>query len=441
MPIGDRVQKVLLGGASVLIAAVLTVASLAPGSGASAATLKTLYSFGGGDDGLWAYGDLIRDTAGHLYGTTVLGGHGGGTVFELTPNAAKTKWTEMVLHSFCPHYENCGDGAWPYAGVIMDAAGHLYGTAFYGGVDDAGTVFELTPNAAGTKWTGRVLYSFNGYDDGGNPTAGLIRDAAGHLYGTTGAGGANDRGTVFELTPNAATTKWTETVLYSFCAEGGKNCTDGDGPQAGLIMHSGHVYGTTALGGATKQGTVFELIPNAAKTAWTHKVLYSFCVEGGKNCTDGTYPSGVIMDAGGSLYGTMGGGARGKGGAFELTLDPTTKDWKESVLYSFCALGGKNCTDGDGPEAGVIMDPSGHLYGTTGGGGANGYGTVFELTPNAAKTKWTETVLHSFCSLANCTDGGSPYAGVIRDAAGHLYGTTQWGGGEYEDGTVFELIP
>jgi uncharacterized repeat protein (TIGR03803 family) len=148
------------------------------------------------------------------------------------------------------------------------------------------------------------------------------------------------------------------------------------------------------------------------------------------------------MDKSGHLYGTTPlGGSHGSGTVFELTPNAARTDWIETVLYSFCA---DNCIDGDSPQAGLIMDKSGHLYGTTlvGSSGIDGTqaGTVFELTPNAARTDWIETVLHSFCAEAGCTDGSRPYAGVIMDEWGHLYGTT-WAGGADDNGTVFELKP
>ncbi len=279
---------------------------------------------------------------------------------------AATADTETVLYSFCAQ-RKCADGETPGAGVIMDASGHLYGTTLVGGGHGGGTACELTPNAAKTKWTETVLYRFCAQSectDGAPPDTGLIMDKSGHLYGTTELGGAHESGTVFELTPNAAKTIWIHKILYSFCAQ--TNCTDGESPDAGLIMDKpGHLYGTTELGGAHELGTVFELTPNAAKTKWTETVLYGFCAQ-------------------------------------------------------------SECTDGAEPIAGLIID-AGHLYGTTGYGGALGAGTVFELTPNAAKTKWTETVLYSFCTQSACTDGAVPYAGLIMDKSGHLYGTTSYG--------------
>jgi uncharacterized repeat protein (TIGR03803 family) len=383
MRIGPRLWKVWLGRVLVLSAAVLAVASLAPQCGASGATLKTLHSFctnGDCTDGGGPQAGLIMDRLGHLYGTTTGGGiHVNGTVFELTPNATKTKWTETVLYSFCAR-SNCTDGGYPSAGLITDASGHLYGTTRNGGVHGAGTVFELTPNAAKTIWTESVLYSFCArFDcpDGALPQAGLIMDAAGRLYGTT-SGGVN--GTVFELIPNAAKTKWAERVLYSFCAQVG--CADGATPYGGVIMdRSEHLYGTTSAGGAIDSyGTVFELTPNATKTKWTETVLHTFC--GVSNCADGIYPQGgLIMDNSGRLYGTTEEGTRyfSSGTAFKLTPNSAKTKWTETVLYSFCAL--SNCTDGVSPLAGLITDASGHLYSTTSAGGAGGAGTVFELTP------------------------------------------------------------
>ena len=231
-------------------------------------------------------------------------------------------------------------------------------------------MFRLTPRGVET-----VLYSFcaqTNCADGANPGAALIMDEAENLYGTTPVGGANDRGTVFELTPGGR-----ETVLYSFCAQ--TSCVDGSTPLAALIVDKrGNLYGTTAAGGANNLsfpggvGTVFELMPNGTET-----LPYSFCAQ--TNCTDGATPTaGLIMDKAGNLYGTTfhGGGTSGDGTMFELTPGGT-----ETVLYSFCAQ--TNCADGALPQAGLIMDKAGNLYGTTVQGGANNFlgGVVFQLTP------------------------------------------------------------
>jgi uncharacterized repeat protein (TIGR03803 family) len=389
----------------------------------AAAQEKVLYNFGNGTDGVAPQAGLVMDAAGNLYGTTYNGGtYNYGTVFELTP-AAGGGWTEMVLHNF----NNDGvDGAYPQAGLIFDAAGNLYGTTHSGGThnascsNDCGTVFELTPSAGGT-WTEKVLYDFYSIrTDGAFPASSLIFDGAGNLYGTTIFGGASGagNGTVFELTP-AAGGGWTERVLYSFGA-------DGIWPYAGLIFDAaGNLYGTTSFGGTVGWGTVFELTP-AAGGGWTEQVLHNFL-----GYSDGETPyAGLIIDAVGNLYGTTSsGGTYGMGTVFELS--PTAGGgWTEQVLHTF------NFTDGNAPYAGLIFDVAGNLYGTTGGGSSYGDGTVFELTPTAGGG-WTEKVVHSF---GNGTDGIFPRADLIMDAAGNLYGTTNYGGTN-NYGTAFEFTP
>jgi uncharacterized repeat protein (TIGR03803 family) len=372
---------------------------------------KVLHNFNAdGMDGENPYAGLIFDAAGNLYGTTSDGGtSNSGTLFELTPAAGGT-WTEKVLHSF----SGGADGTHPYAGLIFDAAGNLYGTTDLGGAYGYGTVFELTPAAGGT-WTEKVLHNFNNDGtDGIEPLAPLIIDAAGNLYGTTYQGGAyNSYGTVFELTPAAGGT-WTEKVLHSFGSG-----TDGLIPYGGLIFDAaGNLYGTTAYGGTNDLGTVFELTPAAGGT-WTEKVLWSF-----GNSTDGAYPwAGLIFDGAGNLYGTTsGGGTYGHGTMFEL-MPAAGGTWTEQVLHNF-----GSGTDGSLPQASLILDGAGNLYGTTNDGGSYGGGTVFRFNTQG------EVLLQSFSG----TDGANPYAGLILDAAGNLYGTTV-AGGTSNQGTVFEI--
>jgi uncharacterized repeat protein (TIGR03803 family) len=233
-------------------------------------------------------------------------------------------------------------------------------------------------------------------------------DEKGKIYGTTASGGANNDGTVFKIARDG-----TEKVLHSF------NGTDGSYPLAGLIMDKkGDLYGTTDDGGAEGLGTVFELSAHGSET-----VLYSFCPDF-PDCRDGVFPSaGLIMDKSGNLYGTAeADGAHGNGTVFRLAPDGT-----EKVLWSFTGA------DGSEPEAGLIMDKKGKLYGATLFGGANGYGTAFEVAPDG-----TETVLHSFDSAVNGSDGFEPYAGLVEDKSGNLYGTT-YGGGADGAGTVFKI--
>jgi uncharacterized repeat protein (TIGR03803 family) len=261
-----------------------------------------------------------------------------------------------------------------------------------------------TPSAQAQRF--KVLYTFTGGADGGYPVAGLIQDAAGNLYGTTGIGGASGGGTVFVV--NKAGHQ--ETVLYSFTGT-----PDGAIPEAGLIQDAaGNFYGTTADGGVYNVGTVF-----AVNKAGQEKVLYSFT--GG---ADGANPwAGLIQDAAGNFYGTtLLGGAYGYGTVFVVS-----KTGQEKVLYSF--TGG---ADGAIPWAGLIQDAAGNLFGTTVQGGAYGVGTVFVVNKTGQ-----EKVLHSFTYGA---DGEYPQAGLIQDAAGNLFGTTIYGGA-YGSGTVFEVKP
>jgi uncharacterized repeat protein (TIGR03803 family) len=275
----------------------------------------------------------------------------------------------------------------------------------------------IVPTLARTQ-TETVIYSFcaqPGCADGYHPQAGLVMDASGNLYGTTYGGGANGKGTVFRVSASGS-----ETVLYNFCSQ--TDCKDGYHPEASLILDTkGNLYGTAYDGGAHDGGAVFEIAPNGTET-----VLYSFCSKPG--CKDGYYSqSDLVMDASGNLYGTTQfRGANGGGTVFQLTPGGI-----ETALYSFCSQ--SNCADGARPQAGLIMDAQGNLYGTTYLGGANGKGTVFEVSASGV-----ETVLYSFCSQANCTDGSQPHAELLMDVKGNIYGTTVNGGAQGK-GTVFEV--
>ena len=421
--------------------ALLTALCLASGvlpSGASAdSTLTTLHSFTGyPGDGAYPYAGVIynpfADQSGSLYGTTLYGGaYGYGAVFKLSPRLGGA-WSESVLYSFTGYP---GDGASPTAGLIADQSGALYGTTLYGGAYNYGAVFKLTPPAqSGGAWSESVLYSFTGYPgDGASPYAGVIFGGSGAVYGTTYVGGAVGAGTVFKLTPPAQSGGvWSESVLHSFTGP-----PDGGYPFAGVIFGgSGALYGTTSEGGAAGAGTVFKLTPPARSGgAWSESVLYSFT-----GAADGGYPiGGVILDVFGALYGTTeDGGAYDYGTVFKLTPPPPRITWGESVLHSFTGA-----ADGGSPEAGVIFDQLGALYGTTIEGGAGcapyGCGAVFKLTPPARSGgAWGESVLHRF--TGSLGDGALPLAGVIFDQSGALYGTTYEGGADGY-GTVFKLTP
>ena len=437
--LAGRVAKI--AGALIILFSALTLVA----TNASAQFATPLYSFTG-STGNQPSASLIEDASGNFYGTaweggdnlTLCGGVGCGVVFELV-NSSGT-YTEKVLYSFT----GGTDGAQPLAGLLMDKAGNLYGTTQIGGTTctvGCGVVFELTPPVApNTTWTETVLYSFTGSDDGVAPAAGLIMDASGNLYGTTSEGGVspNHYGTVFELVNSAGS--YTEKIIYSFTGN-----SDGVAPNAGVIMDaSGNLYGTTSYGGGSTNcavgcGTVFELTPpTAPATTWSETQLYAFT--GG---SDGAQPQGgVVMDTSGNLYGTtavggdtsvcvgaQGPGSSGCGVVFKVT--PSSKT--ETPLYAFVNNGGPG--DGALPFAGLIMDTSGNLFGTTSGGGASNSGTVFELV-NSSGTYTKKT----FYSLTGGNDGLQPVAGVIADKSGNLFGTAKLGGAD-GDGTAFAIAP
>src|SRR3984885_14352767 len=346
---------------------------------------------------------------------------------------------ERVLYSF----QGGADGSFPMGGVISDAQGNLYG-ATNGGDLGTGNVYKLTHNKDGS-WTNTVLHSFEGEPvDGAQPMGSLVFDSQGNLYGTTSTGGigVEGEGTVFKLTP-IKKGPWKETILHTFnCL----NTNDGCGPQSSVIFDSaGNLYGTTLQGGGGDNstfcqngcGTVFELSPNK-DGSWTESLIHTF-PDGSGGTPDGQNPyASLIMDSAGNLYGTTwAGGPDDEGIIFRLA--PAAKGkWKETVLFHFHDLV-NNPPDGANPYASLLMDKDGNLYGTTrdGGGKPGGGGTVFKLTPTA-KGAWKETVIHAFSST---NDGGYlPLAGLIADSVGNLYSVTPQDG-ESGDGVVFKLSP
>ena len=315
--------------------------------------------------------------------------------------------TFNVLHTFTGS-PNDGDG--PVGTLVRDAEGNLYGVTDVGGSGicgdySCGTAFMLDKTGEEVG-----VFSFNG-QDGLSPEAGLFRDAAGNLYGTTAGGGAkcpsglpSGCGTVFALN-----NRGNKIRNYSF---GGQ--PDGASPEAPVIKVSGSLYGTTEGGGSSDFGTVYRVNVNGRET-----VLYSF-----KGGSKGCLPhGGVTADANGNLYGaTLAGGSggcyrnAGAGVAYELDTEG-----KFSVLFTFGGAVGAN------PYSPLVFDSQGNLYGTAQSGGSNIYGTVFELSPQSNGT-WSGSALYSFCQLPNCADGRMPLGPLARDALGNLYGTTYYGG-------------
>jgi uncharacterized repeat protein (TIGR03803 family) len=401
---------------------------LAMAASAQARMLTVLHTFTGGADGANPQAELIRDSAGNLYGTTrnggsatLCGGFGCGTVFKIDSSG-----NETVLYRFT----GGADGSVPFGGVVRDAAGNLYGTATAGGASGWGTVFKLDKDGNET-----TLYTFTGFADGGNPGGSLVRDAAGNLYGTTSAGGnfncvqgfgGGACGTVFKLDPSG-----NETVLYAF-----QGTTDGSIPFSGLALDgTGNLYGTAWNGGHEDSnsfcdvfgcGTVFKI-----DATGTFSVLYTFL--GGK---DGDEPEApVILDAGGNVYGTTFRGQNSTGCPFGCgVIFKVNGAGKETVLRSF--VGG---TKAASPRtAKLIRGVGGVIWGTTPAGGASGNGVAYRVDPGGK-----ETDLHSFTGGA---DGASPVSGVIRDAAGNFYGMTYTGGdltcklgGGVGCGTVYKI--
>jgi uncharacterized repeat protein (TIGR03803 family) len=330
--------------------------------------------------------------------------------------------TFQVIHNFTGP-----DGQDAYAGLTMDQAGSLYGTAVQGGAYGLGVVFKL--KRSGTGWILVPLYSFRGGADGANPESRVIIGPDGALYGTTiGGGGAGcdlqgGCGTVYSLKPpltvcKSALCPWRETVLHRFT--GG---ADGSYPYLGDLVfdHSGNIYGTASGGGLGCEygcGTVFQLSPSMG--SWTLNTIYSFT--GGSN---GSYPAGgVIFDKAGNLYGTVPqGGDSGAGLVYKLT--PSGAAWMESTIYAFG-------TEAYQPLAGLIFDAAGNLYGTTVFGGSGGGGTVYEVQPSNGS--WTATVLYGFSGYEG------PMDKLVMDSQGNLYGTSTLTGDDAK-GEVFKLAP
>jgi uncharacterized repeat protein (TIGR03803 family) len=337
-----------------------------------------------------------------------------------------------VIHNFTGGL----DGGHPRAGLTMDQAGNLYGTAHGGGITGGicgdygcGAVFKLAKKGSG--WITVPLYNFAGGDDGSRPFMGVTIGADGSLYGTTyegGEGKCSNCGTVFNLKPppNRPPTPlspWMETVLYRFMGE------DGQQPEGSALIFdkTGNLYGTTSQGGTYGLGTVYELSPSNG--SWTESVLWNF----GPSTQDGTNPrGGVVFDKTGNLYGTTWDSfyqkPEGTGGiVFQLT--PSGSGWTENIIYRFT-----RGLDGGAVWAGLIFDPSGNLYGGTTWEGAGGGGTVFEMTPSG--DNWTFTPLYGLSGGTEC----GVYGDLVMDQAGNLYGTTLCDGA-YGLGSVFKLTP
>lgn len=402
--------KIRINRNGVCCALLLCVTTVIP---SSAQSFTTLLAFNGTNGSVPGYGPLVQGLDGNLYGTTSAGGgdQSEGTVYKMTPSGTLT-----TLYNFPCQGGRCNNGNTPYAGLVLAPNGSFYGTATKGGVGLHGTVFKITSGGSFT-----MLHSF-AYKQGRSPYAGLVLADDGNFYGTTEQGGAHSSGTVFKITPDGNLT-----TLYSFCSL--TKCADGYKPYAGLVQApNGNLYGTTVSGGTSETdcgsfggvfgcGTVFQITPSGTLTT-----LYSFCSHA--NCTDGATPfAGLVQASDGNFYGTtVLGGATNNGTIFKITSNGTL-----TTLYNFCSQ--SKCTDGLFPYSALIQATDANFYGTTSGGGASDYGTVFKIASSGILT-----TVHSF----NEADGTSPYAGLVQATNGSLYGTTS-SGGTAEAGTVYKL--
>ncbi len=390
---------------------VLALVAVSMSSPAKAQSFSVLHSFTGAGDGFYPQG-LAIDRAGNLYGATLGGSHNQGAIFKLTNR--NSSWTLSPLYSFA----GGTDGAFP-VGVTVGSDGRLYGATNIGGGSSCGgggcgTVFRASPpptvcHTALCPWTERVLYAFQGDQDGAFPYNGdLIFDDAGNLYGTTSEGGGPGPncegfgcGTVFELSSSGGT--WQEIPLYAFSGASGAS------PFSGVSFdHAGNLYGTTGYGGPANAGSVYQLV--RTNGSWTYDTLYSFAGLG-----DGLRSSaGLVMDAAGNLYGAtvMGGPSQG-GTVYKLTPGP---NWTFSTIYGISGSNG-------GPAYTLAMDSSGNLYGANNSDGAFGFGSVFQLSP--VNGSWIYTSLYDFTGGA---DGRYPNGKIVIDTQGNLYGTTGSGG-------------
>ena len=425
---------------------------------------KVLYSFQGGtSDGAVPAGGVVFDAAGNLYGATSDGGAscplpGCGIAFQLAPPAKQgDPWTETVLHVFSGNGN--GDGATPAGGLSIDSAGNLYGTTGYGGTGNCvllgsktgcGVVYELVPpKSKGGQWTEKILYSFQGGNDGDFPAGNLTFDKAGNLYGATQYGGGfgscnapyfQNCGVVFRLSPPVKKGgKWKEKVLYSF-----KSGTDGANPNGGLVLDSkGAIYGTTFSGGnqsckadaSVGCGTAFKLRPPTNNSgAWAEKQLHVFT--GGD---DGGLPSsGVIFNPNGALYGAAEGGLKMGGLVFRL-VEANGGKWKETIVYGFSS------DSYSYTPAVAAFDKSGNLYGTTNVGPSHSLaGSVFRLKPPSQKGgSWSLILLHGFTGVP---DAALPNVSLVFDKSGNPYGAASEGGtgtgcSFHGCGAVFEVEP
>jgi len=430
-----NIKAKLLKALGLAVAAALL--TLAPAQAGTGAKFKVLYSqcaeANCADGRGGSSGPLVEDAAGNFYGIT----EQDGVAFALKhTDSGKFKYRAILTFP----------GGAPPGGMIIDTQGNLYGWAYEGfykmtyghgshhnrWAPEFPTLNCSDPPCSGTDPRGTLTYA--------GAASGAPWDGASPLYGVMSRGGANNAGTVYELTPGES--GWSYTQLYSFCAQ--QSCADGSTPVGGVLLdQSGVLYGTTGEGGCSSScnidggaGVAFEL--SSSGGSWKETVLHTFCSLA--QCADGENPTAnLAQDAAGNLFGVAGwGGGTGKhtGGALYKII-PNGAQSQQTVLYDFCKL--KDCKDGQSPVGAPLLDSAGNIFGVTDEGGGNdevtnGAGIAYEWTAGNLR------VLHRFCSQASCADGAVPFAGLVQNGGGQLYGTAE-GGGAFDEGVVFELTP
>ena len=380
---------------------------------ASAQTLTVIHNFRGQNDGGTPEFGLARDSFGNLYGTTYYGGAGNGNVFRL--QFKNNSWIFTPLYNFQSQADGFNAGA-----VVVGPNGSLYGSTVWGGTEDCGcgTLFNLRPSPRPSSsifgsWNKQMLQDFAGDSDGYNPWGSLTFADPDHFYGTTVSGGPQSGGTVFQLTYSGGS--WSYSNIYTFSPNSG-----GYNPYGGVIKDAaGNLYGMTTYGGSHGNGTVYQLVH--AGSGWTVNILYSF-----QNGSDGENPwTGLAMDQSGNLYGSTGsGGLNNQGAVFQLSPSGNGS-WTFNVIYSFDA-------GSRGAGGSLAVDSAGNLYGITVTGGHLHAGSIFKLTRNGSA--WTYINLHDFLT----SDGDEPSGNIVLASDGNLYGTTS-AGGPFRYGTVWQL--
>jgi uncharacterized repeat protein (TIGR03803 family) len=403
--------SIRLSNSTTAIVAVVAVVAILIGTASAGSTVNVLYSFAGGVDGGYPETELLQDSLGNLYGTSVQGGlYGAGTVFQLTPAG---------VHHIIYNFTGGPDGGKPYHGVVFDAQGNLIGTASTGGggpcAGGCGVVYKLTKS--GNTFAFEVIYTFTGGSDGSDPVSPLLaRGSPGTgFYGITISGGALGVGVIYKLEQDSSG-KWHYRVIHTFTG-----VLDGVGDSANLLVDHSCIFGVSPVGGVNAKGNIFELCPTPVGE-WNFGTIYSF-----QGFADGESPyGGLALYEDSVLYGTTyAGGAYGFGTIYELRVPENV----EKVIYNF-----RGGSDGANPMSTLAVDGIGNLYGTntTLGDPTCSCGTIFKLRHNN-KGGWNESVLYRF--------PGAPGPGFAYSSLGAVFYGATVNGGTTNNGAIYKLTP